>query len=302
MKKQFTNNNGSEDRYLNIGLPSGSLEEATFRLLEKAGYSFTVNSRSYFPASDDSQLNAILMRAQEIAGYVERGVFDAGITGKDWVMENSANVVEITELNYSKRSMKPVRWVVAVPKESPINKLEDLRGKRIATEMVKFTKEYLNEKNIEAEVEFSWGATEVKAPVLYDAIVDATETGSSLKANNLRIVETILVSTPRLIANAESLNDLWKKEKIDRLSMLLQGAIHAVGRVGLKFNLPKKKIDNVRRVVPAMKDPTVSYLLDENWVALETIISDRKIRDLIPELKKLGARDIIEYPLNKVIP
>jgi ATP phosphoribosyltransferase len=296
-----TENNGNQ-KVLRIGIPAGSLEKSTFSLFEHAGYKFSRNDRSYFPTSNDDEIGAILIRAQEIAGYVSKGVFDAGITGKDWILENDANVIEIAELAYSKQTKRPVRWVIAVPSDSPIKSIEDLNGKRIATELVNVTKRFLAKKNIEADVEFSWGATEVKAPVLVDAIVEATETGRSLKANKLRIIDTILTSTPRLIVNAECMNDEWKKSKIEQLALLLNGAINAMGRVGLKFNLPKKMIDKTRNVIPAMKDPTVSSLLDDDWVALEIIIEESKVRDLIPMLKKLGARDLIEYPLNKVIP
>jgi len=296
-------NNGSEEngKVLRLGIPSGSLEKPTFSLLERAGYTFSRNDRSYFPTSNDDEIGAALIRAQEIAGYVAKGVFDAGITGRDWILENNADVVEVAELSYSKQSMRPVCWVIATPKSSPVKTVEDLNGKRIATELINVTKRFLKENNIEADVEFSWGATEVKSPVLVDAIVEATETGRSLKANNLRIIDTILTSTPRLIANRESYRDGWKKSKIDQIAMLMQGAIRAVNLVGLKFNLPRNRIEKVRAVVPAMKDPTVSSLLDEAWAALEIIVDNARVRELIPQLKKLDARDIIEYPLNKVI-
>ncbi len=271
---------------LKLGIPKGSLEKATFMLLERAGFNFSRSERSYFPVSDDEELVSAMIRAQEIAGYVANGVFDAGITGKDWIMENNADVVEITELKYSKQSMKPVNWVVAVPGDSEIKSVKDLQGKRIATELVETTKRYLAKNNVEAEVIFSWGATEVKAPVLADAIVEVTETGRSLRANNLKIIETILTSTPRLIANRESLKDPWKKSKIERMALLIEGAINATSRVGLKFNLPADKIDTVREVLPAMKNPTISSLLDEKWVALEIIIQEAKVRKLIPESER----------------
>jgi ATP phosphoribosyltransferase len=286
---------------LKLGIPKGSLEQATFMLLSRAGFNFSRSERSYFPVSDDDELVSAMIRAQEIAGYVANGVFDAGITGKDWIMENNANVVEIAELKYSKQSMKPVKWVVAVPIDSDIKSVKDLQGKRIATELVETTKRYLTENDVEAEVVFSWGATEVKAPVLADAIVEVTETGRSLKANDLKIIETILTSTPRLIANPESLKDPWKKSKIERMALLIEGAINATSRVGLKFNLPADKIETVKEILPAMKNPTISSLLDEKWVALEIIVDEAKVRKLIPEIKKLGGSDIIEYPLNKVI-
>jgi len=300
MQIGFINGNGKE-RAIRFGLPSGSLEKATLSLMERAGFKFSCNDRSYFPVSDDDEIAAALIRAQEIAGYVSKGVFDAGITGLDWIRENNADVIEIAELQYSKQSMRQVKWVVAVPKDSPIEKLEDLNGKRIATEIVNTAHMYLRENNIDADIEFSWGATEVKSPVLVDAIIEVTETGRSLKANNLRIIDTVLVSTPRLIANKESYEESWKKEKIDQVAMLLRGAINAAGRVGLKFNMPRNKVEEARKVIPAMKEPTISSLLNEEWVALEIIISDTKVRDLVPELKKFGACDIIEYPLNKVI-
>jgi len=286
---------------LKLGLPKGSLEEATFQLFQKAGFNFSVNSRSYFPTCDDPEIEAILIRAQEIARYVEEGIIDLGLTGKDWIIETDADVQEIIELVYSKASFRPVRWVLAVPNDSPIQSVQDLAGKRIATEAVNLTKKYLAENQVNAEVEFSWGATEVKAPTLVDAIVEITETGSSLKANKLRIVETLLTSTPRLIANQNSYQDPWKKNKIDSIAMLLQGALNAQNMVCLKMNLRRAAIDRVREILPALKNPTVSSLLDDDWVALETIIDEKIVRNLIPALKRAGAQDIIEFPLNKII-
>lgn len=286
---------------LKIGLPKGSLQDATLNLMSKAGFNFFIRERSYFPSSDDNELEAILIRAQEIARYVADGALDVGITGKDWIIENDVEVEEVAELVYSKASFRPVRWVVAVPEYSEIKTVQDLNGKRIATEAVNITKKYLTKHGIQAEVEFSWGATEVKAPDLVDAIVEITETGSSLKANNLRIVDTVLESTVRLIANQESYEDPWKKEKIQSISMLMQGAIQASGKVGLKLNLKKSDIDKVRDILPAMKRPTISPLLGNEWVALEIIIDEKIVRKIIPLLKKVGAEDIIEYPLNKVI-
>jgi len=286
---------------LKLGLPKGSLEEATFQLFQKAGFNFSVNSRSYFPTCDDPEIEAILIRAQEIARYVEEGIIDLGLTGKDWIIETDADVQEIIELVYSKASFRPVRWVLAVPNDSPIQSVQDLAGKRIATEAVNLTKKYLAENQVSAEVEFSWGATEVKAPTLVDAIVEITETGSSLKANKLRIVETLLTSTPRLIANQISYQDPWKKNKIDSIAMLLQGALNAQNMVCLKMNLRRAAIDRVREILPALKNPTVSSLLDDDWVALETIIDEKIVRNLIPALKRAGAQDIIEFPLNKII-
>jgi len=286
---------------LRIALPKGSLQEATLDLLKKAGYNFFLRERSYFPASDDRELEAILIRAQEIPRYVADGVLDVGITGKDWIMENNVEVTEVAELVYSKASFRPVRWVVAVPETSDIQTIQDLNGKRIATEAVQITRDYLRANNIEAEVEFSWGATEAKTPELVDAIVELTESGSSLRANKLRIVATVLESSVRLIANPNSYEEPWKREKIDSIAMLMQGAIQASGKVGLKLNLKKTDIDKVRAILPAMKRPTISELLGNEWIALETIIEERIVRNIIPQLKKVGAEDIIEYPLNKVI-
>ncbi|RMD86555.1 MAG: ATP phosphoribosyltransferase [Calditrichaeota bacterium] len=286
---------------LKIGLPKGSLQEATLNLLSKAGFNFYLRERSYFPASDDEELEAILIRAQEMARYVYDGVLDVGITGKDWIMENGVKVVEVTELVYSKSSFKPVRWVVAVPEDSSIQEIKDLNGKRIATEAVNITRNYLKKHGIEAEVEFSWGATEAKTPELVDAIVEITETGSSLRANKLRILDTVLESTVRLIANHKSYQDDWKRVKIDSMAMLLQGAIQAAGKVGLKLNVRKSDLDRVKEILPAMKRPTVAPLLGNDWVALETIIDEKIVRKIIPQLKRAGAEDIIEYPLNKVI-
>jgi ATP phosphoribosyltransferase len=293
--------NGLDTRILKIGLPKGSLQEATFRLLAKAGYHFSVSERSYFPSIDDDEIQAILIRAQEIAKYVEDGVFDVGLTGKDWIMECRADVVEVAELTYAKLTMRPVRWVLAVPNESAIKGVRDLQGKRIATELVNMTRDYLAKHNVEAEVEFSWGATEVKAPTLVDAIVEVTETGSSLRANNLRIVETLLESRTMLIANKKSWQDPQKREKIENFNMMLQGAIKAEGKVGLKMNAPQVKLEDIMKELPAMKRPTISPLHGSEWVAVETIVEEHSVRNLIPRLKKAGAEDIIEYPLNKVI-
>ncbi|MCZ6794042.1 MAG: ATP phosphoribosyltransferase [Planctomycetota bacterium] len=285
---------------LKLGLPKGSLQEATFSLFAHAGYRFTVSSRSYFPSTDDEELECMLVRAQEMARYVEEGVFDAGITGKDWILENRSDVHEVLDLCYSKQSMRPCRWVLAVPESSPIRSVEDLRGKRIATEAVELTTDYLARNGVEADVEFSWGATEVKAPDLVDAIVEITETGASLRANKLRIVDEILTTTPRLIANKSSWDDSWKREKIENIALLLKGALLAEGRVGLKLNCPKEKVEEILAVLPAMKKPTMSELSEGGWVALETILEEAHVRTLIPRLKKAGAEDIIEYPLNKV--
>jgi len=287
--------------YLNFGLPKGSLQESTLKLLTMAGFEFYVNGRSYFPQCNDNEIKGIFIRAQEMAKYVEDGVLDAGLTGKDWIEECNADVVEVCELVYAKSSLKPVKWVLAVPENSTVKSVKDLEGKKIATEAVNITKKYLKRNKVNAEVEFSWGATEVKAPTLVDAIVELTETGNSLRANNLRIIDTIIESTTRLIANKASYNNPEKRGKIDNIALLLQGAINARGKAGLKFNIPKNKVDSLKTAVPAMKQPTVSPLLDTDWVALEVIIDEKIIRNIIPVLKNLGATDLIEYPLNKVI-
>ncbi len=286
---------------LKIGLPKGSLQESTFRLLAKAGYHFSVSERSYFPSIEDDEIMAILIRAQEIARYVQDGVFDIGLTGRDWVLENRADVVEVSALNYSKQSNRPVRWVLAVPNDSDINSVKDLKGKRIATEIVNLTRDWLEKHGVSADVEFSWGATEVKAPTLVDAIVDVTETGSSLRANNLRIVETLLVSQTVLIANKASWADPHKREKIENFNLMLQAALQSEGKVGLKMNVPKDRLDALMQQLPAMKKPTISYLYGEDWVAVEIVVEENTVRSLIPSLKRAGAQDIIEYPLNKVI-
>ena len=289
------------DQILKLGLPKGSLQESTFSLFKKAGYGFSVSSRSYFPSTDDNELEAMLVRAQEIARYVEEGIFDAGLTGKDWILENDADVHEVMDLCYSKQSMRPCRWILAVPEDSPVKSVKDLEGKHIATEAVKMTQSYLEKNGVQAEVEFSWGATEVKTPDLVDAIVEITETGSSLRANKLRIVDELLVTTPRLIANRSSWEDPWKRRKIENMALLLEGALNAEGRVGLKLNCPREGLDKVLGILPSMKNPTVSRLSDDEWVAVETILLETEVRSIIPELKDAGARDIIEYPLNKVI-
>ncbi|KJU85167.1 ATP phosphoribosyltransferase [Candidatus Magnetobacterium bavaricum] len=287
---------------LKLGLPKGSLQESTFKLFRKAGYQISVSSRSYYPSIDDPEVDGMLIRAQEMARYVEIGVLDCGLTGYDWILENNSDVEVVTELNYAKEGLRPVRWVVAVPNDSPIKGVKDLQGKRIATELVGFTKRYLRDNGIEAEVDFSWGATEVKPPQLADAIVELTETGSSLRANNLRVVETILVSTTRFIANKKAWQDAWKKEKIQNMVMLLQGALAAEERVGLKMNIPKENLNTLKSILPALHSPTISELTDKDWLALEVVIEERLVRQLVPSLKKIGATGIVEYPLNKVIP
>lgn len=289
------------DKKLKIGLPKGSLQESTFDLFRRAGFQIQLSSRSYFPTIDDPQLEAIMFRAQEISRYVEDGVLDAGITGKDWICENNSDVLEICELVYSKASRKPARWVLAVPNESPVTKIEDLSGGIIATELVSVTRDYFARRNIDVKIEFSWGATEVKARLL-DAIVEITETGSSLAANNLRILDTILISTTRLIANKTAWQDSFKREKIEALALLLKGAIEGREKVGLKMNLPKSCLDGALQLLPAEKSPTISQLADQDFVALEVILEEKVARDLVPRLKKLGASGIFSYPLNKVIP
>ncbi len=286
---------------IRFGLPKGSLLENTIDLLKRAGYRFFIDSRNYFPQCDDEEIQGVLLRAQEMARYVQEGVLDVGLTGKDWIVETGADVIEVCELIYAKSSYRPVRWVLAVPNDSPVNHVRDLAGKRLATEAVQMTRKYLKANGVEADVEFSWGATEVKAPALVDAIVELTETGSSLKAHNLRIIDTVLESTIRFIANKASYQDDGKRKKIDTIAMLLQGAIHATGKVGLKFNIPKKCIGPLKDTLPAMKKPTVSPLLDDEWAALEIIVDESTVRHLIPTLKQSGATDIIEYPLNKII-
>ncbi|MBF0516890.1 MAG: ATP phosphoribosyltransferase [Nitrospirae bacterium] len=293
-----------ETRTLKIGLPKGSLQESTFKLFRKAGYRVTVSSRSYYPTFDDPEIQSMLIRAQEMARYVENGILDCGLTGLDWVLEQNSDVVEAAELSYAKEGLKPVRWVVAVPNDSPIKKLEDLNGKRIATELVGHTKRFLEQNNIKAEVDFSWGATEVKPPLLADAIVELTETGSSLRANNLRILHTVLVSTTRFIANKKAWEDPWKREKIQNIVMLLKGALAAEELVGLKMNVPKAALSTLMEILreQGLHSPTVSELIDKDWAAIEVITKEQSVRDLIPRIKNAGASGIVEYPLNKVIP
>jgi ATP phosphoribosyltransferase len=288
-------------KQLKVVLPKGSLQKATFELFAKAGIKITLEERSYFPYCDDPDLDIRLLRAQEIAPYVEKGLFDCGITGYDWIKESGAKVKEIGELSYAKSGLRVARWVVAVPMDSPVKKLKDLEGKCIATELVNVVKEFLKEKKIKAKVEFSWGATEAKVPELVDAIVELTETGSSLRANNLRIVEDVLSSTPRLVANKKSFTDSWKREKIENLYILLQGALNAYGLVGLKMNLEEKKLPEVMKILTALKKPTVSRLTLPGWIALEVILEEKTVKKIIPALKRAGAQGIIEYPLNKVI-
>ncbi len=289
-------------KVLKLGLPKGSLQESTLKLFKKAGYNVSVSSRSYYPEIDDVEIETMLIRAQEMAKYVDDGVLDAGLTGKDWILEQGADVKEVAELNYAKGGLRPVKWVIAVPKDSKIKKVKDLQGKRIATELVGFTNKYLKSKGIKADIDFSWGATEVKPPQLCDAIVELTETGSSLKANNLRIVETILESSTRFIANKKAWKDKWKKKKMENIVLLIKGALAAEEKVGLKMNVPEKSFKRIMTLLSSMHSPTISQLSDEGWFALEVIIDERIVRDLIPKLRSVGAEGIIEYPLNKVIP
>jgi len=286
---------------LKLGIPKGSLEEATVNLFGKAGYNIKIKSRSYFPSIDDSEIECMLIRAQEIARYVENGVLDAGLTGKDWIQENRADVVEIADLVYSKTSSRPVRWVLAVPNDSAIQSVKDLQGKRIATEAVNMTVDYLKKHGVTADVEFSWGATEVKPPKLVDAIVEITETGSSLRANNLRIIETLMESNTKFVMNKEAYDNPWKKQKVERLVLMLQSAMAAKGQVGLMMNVPKNKLDEVMKILPEGKKPTIAELTDSNWMDLNVILEERLVREIAPALKATGVEDIVEYSINKII-
>jgi ATP phosphoribosyltransferase len=286
---------------LRFGLPKGSLQEATIAKMAKAGYNISISSRSYIPYVDDDQLELRLIRAQEISRYVEHGYLDCGITGYDWIQENGSQVHEVGEFQFNKATRQTARWVLAVPEDSPIKSPKDLEGKRIATELVNQTRKYLRQHKVHAEVEFSWGATEMKAHELVDAIVDITETGSSLRANKLRIVDTLLSSTPRLIANRESWKDPWKRRKIECMALLLKGALDAETKVGLKLNIQRKNLPGLLKNLPALRNPTIANLSLEGWVAVETIIDEHIVRELIPALKAAGAEGIIEYPLNKVV-
>lgn len=291
-----------KEKVLKLGLPKGSLQESTLRLFRKAGYIISVSGRSYYPVFDDPEIESMLIRAQEMARYVEDGHLDCGLTGKDWILEQNADVVEVAELRYAKEGFRPVKWVIAVPMDSKIKTIKDLEGKRIATELVGFTKRYLKQRGIKAEVDFSWGATEVKPPHLADAIVELTETGTSLRANNLRIVETMIESTTRFIANKRAWQDKWKRQKMENIALLLKGALAAEEKVGLKMNVPEDSFKKVLSLLSAMHSPTVSPLSDKGWYAIDVVIDERTVRDIIPKLKKAGASGIVEYQLNKVIP
>ena len=284
-----------------LGLPKGSLEEPTINLFRKAGYTISKSSRSYRPSIDDDQLDGRFVRAQEISRYVEHGYFDCGLTGQDWVRENGSDVVEVCGLVYSRASNRRSKWIIAVPEASPVQSVKDLEGKRIATEVVNITNQYLKDNGVSADVEFSWGATEVKVPDLVDAIVDLTETGNSLRANKLRIVDTLLYTNTVLIANKDAWNDRNKRKKIESIAMLLQAALEANSKVGLKLNIERAKLDAVLDDLPALRNPTINRLADEKWVALDTILDEKVVREIIPELKLRGAEGIVEYPLNKVI-
>jgi ATP phosphoribosyltransferase len=286
---------------LKLGLPKGSLQDATFALFSRAGYTFKISSRSYQPVVDDDQIEPVLLRPQEIPVYLQQGVIDAGLTGHDWIKDSGADVHEICELRYSKLTSNPIRIVLAVHNDSPYQTAKDLRGKRIATEYVRLTDRYLSEQNVDAQIEFSWGACEVKVPQLVDAIVVNTETGNSLRAHNLRIIETLLTSTTRFVANHNAMQDEWKRNKIESLEILLTGAMNASKLVGLKMNLPRERQHDILAILPALNTPTISQLSDPEWVAAEVILTDVEVRDLIPSLKRAGATGLVEYPLNKVI-
>jgi ATP phosphoribosyltransferase len=293
--------NDERKTLLRLGIPKGSLEAATIDLFRRAGFNITTSSRSYFPAIDDPEIECMLIRAQEMARYVEDGVLDAGLTGRDWVEESEAHVQTVADLIYAKQSFGKVRWVLAVPNASPFHSVKDLQGKVIATELVAATRRYLESNGVTAKVEFSWGATEVKPPVLADAIVEVTETGSSLRANNLRIIETVLESNTQLIANVDSWRDEWKRRKMEDVRMLLEGAINALGKVGLMLNVEKVNLPAVLGILPALKKPTISNLSEEAWVAVHTILDETTVRTIIPRLKEAGAQGIVEYPLNKIV-
>ncbi len=291
-----------EERRLKLGIPKGSLSEATIKMFAKAGFNISVSSRSYIPSINDPEIELIMLRAQEMSRYVEDGVLDCGITGNDWILENRSDVAKLADLAYAKQSMNPVRWVLAIPQDSGIKTVKDLEGKRIATELVEVTKDFLKKNKVKADVEFSWGATEVKVAVrLVDAIVELTETGSSLRAHNLKDIATICTSTTQFIANKKAVLDGWKRKKMEQIILLLKGAIEAEGKVGLKMNVPASKLTRLLGLLPALKKPTISSLSDKNWVAVEIVVEEKQVRKMIPELKEAGAEGIIEYALNKLI-
>jgi ATP phosphoribosyltransferase len=286
---------------LRLGFPKGSLQDSTIELFRKAGIKINVLSRSYYPISDDDELDIMLIRSQEMAKYVQDGFFDAGLTGYDWICESGAKVKEVCELSYAKSGFKPIKWVLAVPEDSTVKSIKDLYGKRVATELLNYTRRYFIKNKVKANIEFSWGATEAKAGTLVDAIVELTETGSSLKANKLRVIDDMLISTTRFITNAKALKDHWKKEKIENMAMLLKGALAAEGMVGLKMNVSRECLEKIMVTLPALKKPTISPLSDENWVALEVVLEEKTVKKIIPILKRSGATGIIEYSLNKII-
>ncbi|RQD72945.1 MAG: ATP phosphoribosyltransferase [Candidatus Syntrophonatronum acetioxidans] len=287
---------------LKLGLPAGSLQKTTIEMFKKAGFNINVGDRSYFPSIDDEEIECTLIRAQEIPKYVQEGVLDVGLTGKDWIVETKSEVVEASELVYSKQGMKPIKLVLAVPNDSPVKDVKDLEGKKIATELVEATRDYLKSHNVDARVEFSWGATEVKPPKLADAIAELTETGRSLRANNLRILDVIMESTTRVAVNKDSWEVPWKRKKIENMITLLKGALLAEEKVGLKMNVSKENLEKVLNLLPALRNPTISHLHESDWVAIETVIDEKKVRELVHKLKEAGAEGIIEYSLNKIIP
>lgn len=291
----------TQARTIKLALPKGSLQESTFEMMARAGYHIKAGSRSYTPSVDDPEIEVRLIRAQEISRYVEHGALDAGITGYDWILENNSDVTEVANLVYAKQGLRPVKWVLAVPNDSPIRSIKDLEGKRIATEAVNITRKFLKKNEVHAEVEFSWGATEVKAPELVDAICELTETGSSLRANNLRILNVVLESTTRLIVNKKTWQDKWKRKKIETIAVLLKGALAAEEKVGLKMNAPDEKLAEILKALPALRNPTISRLSKGGWIAIETVVDEKVVREIIPALHAAGAEGIIEYPLNKVI-
>jgi len=289
------------DNVLKLGIPAGSLQEATAELMKKAGYNLKFSSRSYFPGIDDDEIECLLIRAQEMARYVDEGILDAGFTGHDWILESGADVHEISELMFSKVSRRPVRWVLCVPNDSPVQNVKDLEGKRIATEAVGLTKRFLEENGVNAKVEFSWGATEVKPPELADAIVEVTETGNSLRANNLRIVHEILQSTTRFIANKQAWADDWKRQKLENIALMLDSCLAAEGKVGMMMNIRRADLEEILNILPALQTPTVSSLSDPDWVDVNTILDESVVRTIVPQLKAAGARGIVEYAINKII-